>query len=101
MLSSLERWSELSLVCTGEPIIYIHNGKNRSPHVHSLCIVSTGFFGSKSSKSTKDLTTLSTAREYPTDVEAYELLEDCGRGVSATVYRSLCKPFNEIVAVGF
>lgn len=68
---------------------------------HFLCIVKTGFFGSKSSKSAKDLTTLSSGKEYPTDVESYELLEDCGRGVSATVYRSLCKPFNEIVAVGF
>lgn len=27
-------------------------------------------------------------REYPTDPAAYELLEDCGRGVSATVHRA-------------
>lgn len=27
-------------------------------------------------------------REYPTSADAYELLEECGRGVSATVRRS-------------
>lgn len=35
-------------------------------------------------------------REYPTDANAYELLEECGRGVSATVRQpgmdhTLCK----------
>lgn len=58
-----------------------------------------GLFGSNSRKSVKDLTGLS-GKEFPTDVESYDLLEDCGRGVSATVYRALCKPLNEIVAVG-
>lgn len=38
-------------------------------------------------------------RDHPTSADAYELLEECGRGVSATVYRALCKPLNEIVAV--
>ena len=49
-------------------------------------------------KSVKDLTCLA-GKEFPTDVDSYEVLEDCGRGVSATVYRALCKPLNEIVAV--
>jgi serine/threonine-protein kinase OSR1/STK39 len=56
----------------------------------------SGIFG-KHSKSTKDLVTLS--KDYPTSSEDYDLIEDCGRGVSATVYRSLCKPLHEIVAV--
>ncbi|GAB4820270.1 hypothetical protein N2152v2_007316 [Parachlorella kessleri] len=47
-----------------------------------------------------NLQTLHSARrEYPTSAEAYELLEECGRGVSATVWRALCKPYNEVVAV--
>jgi hypothetical protein len=37
-------------------------------------------------KSSKDLAASFTAsREYPADPACYELLEDCGRGVSATV----------------
>lgn len=48
-------------------------------------------------KSTKDLA--ATYREFPTDASAYELLEDCGRGVSATVHRAICKPLNEVVAI--
>ncbi|KAG8072705.1 hypothetical protein GUJ93_ZPchr0006g43769 [Zizania palustris] len=38
-------------------------------------------------------------RKYPIGVEDYELYEEIGQGVSAIVYRSLCKPLNEIVAV--
>jgi len=38
-------------------------------------------------------------KDYPTTADAYELLEECGRGVSATVWRAMCKPFDEIVAV--
>ncbi|PSC70697.1 serine threonine-kinase 4-like isoform X1 [Micractinium conductrix] len=38
-------------------------------------------------------------RDYPTAADNYDLVEECGRGVSATVYRAICKPFNEEVAV--
>ncbi|KDD76752.1 protein kinase, partial [Helicosporidium sp. ATCC 50920] len=38
-------------------------------------------------------------REYPTSADAYELLEEAGRGVSATVWSAICKPFNEPVAI--
>ncbi|KAI7839495.1 hypothetical protein COHA_006762 [Chlorella ohadii] len=38
-------------------------------------------------------------REYPTTADAYDLVEECGRGVSATVYRAICKPYQEEVAV--
>ncbi len=41
----------------------------------------------------------SVQKEYPTEASAYELLEDCGRGVSATVYRAYCAELDEIVAV--
>eukprot|EP00798_Chlamydomonas_sp_ICE-L_P001381 gene1381-32748_t len=51
----------------------------------------------KSSKSARDFGALS--KEYPTDADSYELLEDCGRGVSATVHKVLCKPRHEIMAV--
>lgn len=42
-------------------------------------------------KSSKDLAASAsfTAREFPTDPACYELLEDCGRGVSATVSNSV------------
>lgn len=48
-------------------------------------------------RSARDLHGL--VREYPPDASAYELLEDCGKGVSATVYRAYCKPLDEVVAV--
>lgn len=38
-------------------------------------------------------------RKYPIHVEDYELYEEIGQGVSALVYRALCKPLDEIVAV--
>uniref|UniRef100_A0A0D9VM15 Protein kinase domain-containing protein n=1 Tax=Leersia perrieri TaxID=77586 RepID=A0A0D9VM15_9ORYZ len=38
-------------------------------------------------------------RKYPIRAEDYELYEEIGQGVSALVYRSLCRPLNEIVAV--
>ncbi|KAL6911617.1 hypothetical protein ACP4OV_000422 [Aristida adscensionis] len=38
-------------------------------------------------------------RKYPIHVEDYELYEEVGQGVSAIVYRALCKPLDEIVAV--
>ncbi|AQK55898.1 Protein kinase superfamily protein [Zea mays] len=38
-------------------------------------------------------------RKYPIHMEDYELYEEIGQGVSAIVYRALCKPLDEIVAV--
>uniref|UniRef100_A0ACD5ZA23 Uncharacterized protein n=1 Tax=Avena sativa TaxID=4498 RepID=A0ACD5ZA23_AVESA len=38
-------------------------------------------------------------RKYPILADDYELYEEIGQGVSAIVYRALCKPFGEIVAV--
>jgi hypothetical protein len=46
-----------------------------------------------------DQNALACSREYPSDPACYELLEDCGRGVSATVHRALCLTTDEIVAV--
>ncbi|GAX79145.1 hypothetical protein CEUSTIGMA_g6585.t1 [Chlamydomonas eustigma] len=41
----------------------------------------------------------SACKTYPTGASSYELLEECGSGMSATVFRSLCKPLNVIVAI--
>lgn len=38
-------------------------------------------------------------KKYPIGREHYVLYEDIGQGVSAAVYRALCIPFNEIVAI--
>jgi len=38
-------------------------------------------------------------RQYPTSASEYELLDEVGHGISAKVFRALCKPLNEIVAV--
>ena len=38
-------------------------------------------------------------RKYPILAEDYELYEEIGQGVSAIVYRALCRPLHEIVAV--
>ncbi|CAM8956166.1 unnamed protein product [Rhodiola kirilowii] len=38
-------------------------------------------------------------RKYPVNPKDYKLYEEIGDGVSATVYRALCIPFNEIVAI--
>ncbi|XP_068652640.1 serine/threonine-protein kinase BLUS1-like [Aristolochia californica] len=38
-------------------------------------------------------------RKYPIGAEDYELLEEIGQGVSASVYRARCVPLNEIVAI--
>lgn len=51
-----------------------------------------------SRKSTKDLCQLN-GKDFPTVASAYEILDDCGRGVSATVHRARCIPTGEIVAV--
>lgn len=39
------------------------------------------------------------AKKYPLSSKDYELYEEIGEGVSATVYRALCIPFNEIIAI--
>lgn len=39
------------------------------------------------------------AKKYPLNAKDYELYEEIGEGVSATVYRALCIPFDEIVAI--
>ncbi|XVF58066.1 hypothetical protein PTKIN_Ptkin07bG0032800 [Pterospermum kingtungense] len=38
-------------------------------------------------------------KRYPVIAKDYKLYEEVGEGVSATVYRALCIPFNEIVAI--
>lgn len=38
-------------------------------------------------------------KKYPVDAKDYKLYEEIGEGVSATVYRALCIPFNEVVAI--
>ncbi|GJY92920.1 serine/threonine-protein kinase BLUS1-like protein isoform X1, partial [Tanacetum coccineum] len=38
-------------------------------------------------------------KKYPLDAKDYKLYEEIGEGVSASVYRALCVPFNETVAI--
>ncbi|KAF6156372.1 hypothetical protein GIB67_031493 [Kingdonia uniflora] len=38
-------------------------------------------------------------KKYPIGAESYKLYEEIGQGVSASVYRALCVPFNEVVAI--
>ncbi|XP_024373407.1 uncharacterized protein [Physcomitrium patens] len=38
-------------------------------------------------------------RIYPVTAAEYKLLEEIGQGVSATVYRAICLPFKEVVAI--
>ena len=38
-------------------------------------------------------------KTYSTNVDDYVLYEEVGQGVSASVYRAMCIPFNEIVAI--
>ncbi|KAG9149644.1 hypothetical protein Leryth_022922 [Lithospermum erythrorhizon] len=38
-------------------------------------------------------------RKYPVNADDFQLYEEIGDGVSATVYRALCVPLNEIVAI--
>ncbi|XP_011098468.1 serine/threonine-protein kinase BLUS1 [Sesamum indicum] len=38
-------------------------------------------------------------KKYPLTAKDYKLYEEVGEGVSATVYRALCVPLNEIVAI--
>ncbi|XP_021895893.1 serine/threonine-protein kinase OSR1-like isoform X3 [Carica papaya] len=41
----------------------------------------------------------SSTKRFPVDPKDYELYEEVGEGVSATVYRALCIPLNEVVAI--
>lgn len=38
-------------------------------------------------------------KKYPVDANDYKLYEEVGEGVSASVYRALCVPLNETVAI--
>lgn len=38
-------------------------------------------------------------KTFPLNAKDYKLYEEVGEGVSATVYRALCIPLNEIVAI--
>lgn len=38
-------------------------------------------------------------KRFPVNARDYKLYEEVGEGVSATVYRALCIPLNEIVAI--
>lgn len=38
-------------------------------------------------------------KAYPTSAADYKLQEEIGQGVSALVYRAVCIPYNEVVAV--
>ena len=38
-------------------------------------------------------------KKYPIGAEHYTLYEEVGTGVSASVHRALCIPYNEIVAI--
>lgn len=38
-------------------------------------------------------------KKYPVNAEHYELYEEIGQGASASVYRAMCIPNNEIVAI--
>ncbi|KAK1410113.1 hypothetical protein QVD17_36646 [Tagetes erecta] len=40
-----------------------------------------------------------TKKKYPVNAKDYKLYEEVGEGVSASVYRALCVPLNEIVAI--
>lgn len=41
----------------------------------------------------------SSEKKFPLNSEDYKLYEEVGQGVSASVYRALCIPFNEIVGI--
>jgi serine/threonine-protein kinase OSR1/STK39 len=38
-------------------------------------------------------------KKFPVNANDYKLYEEVGEGVSASVYRALCVPLNEIVAI--
>lgn len=58
------------------------------------------FLSLKHTKSQTDLVVSAASKlDFPTEASAYELLDECGRGVSANVWRAVCTPLNEEVAV--
>ncbi|KAJ0712506.1 putative non-specific serine/threonine protein kinase [Helianthus annuus] len=38
-------------------------------------------------------------KKFPLDAKDYKIYEEIGEGVSASVYRALCVPLNETVAI--
>ncbi|KIY98276.1 hypothetical protein MNEG_9683 [Monoraphidium neglectum] len=52
-----------------------------------------------SRKAIKEINASVEHKEWPATAADYELLEDCGRGVSATVHRAICKKTKEVCAV--
>lgn len=42
---------------------------------------------------------IASRKRFPVNPKDYKLFEEVGVGVSATVYRALCIPSNEIVAI--
>eukprot|EP01025_Chloroclados_australasicus_P017434 TRINITY_DN18901_c0_g1_i1.p1 TRINITY_DN18901_c0_g1~~TRINITY_DN18901_c0_g1_i1.p1 ORF type:complete len:778 (+),score=135.98 TRINITY_DN18901_c0_g1_i1:129-2336(+) len=56
-------------------------------------------YSSKNSSFNSQVDSTEHEREYPSDAASYQLLEEAGRGVSAHVWKALCKPFNQIVAI--
>ncbi|KAF9613173.1 hypothetical protein IFM89_005944 [Coptis chinensis] len=51
------------------------------------------------SKKQGDVASSVEKRNYPVHPEAYTLYEEIGKGAGAYVYRAVCKPFEEIVAI--
>ncbi|RWR91319.1 serine/threonine-protein kinase OSR1 isoform X2 [Cinnamomum micranthum f. kanehirae] len=49
--------------------------------------------------SEKSLGECAEKKKYPISAQDYELIEEIGQGVSASVHRALCIPFNEVVAI--
>ncbi|PNH08988.1 Serine/threonine-protein kinase OSR1 [Tetrabaena socialis] len=56
----------------------------------------TGLSKLASRKSTKDFSQLAGGKEWPMEASAYQILDDCGRGVSATVHRARCSNGAEV-----
>ncbi|GMH32553.1 hypothetical protein BSKO_00387 [Bryopsis sp. KO-2023] len=55
------------------------------------------FTSMRGSKSVRDFQ--EDQRDFPNGAINYELLQECGQGVSATVWKALCRPLGEIVGV--
>ena len=53
----------------------------------------------RNSSSSSNVAAASAKKHYPTSAADYEVLDVVGQGVSAKVFRALCRPLNEIVAV--
>lgn len=48
---------------------------------------------------TSELLIEPTPKKYPPDVDQYDLLDEIGTGARSKVYRALCKPLSEEVAI--